>query len=129
MVRCYSGRCESYPVYVCCCKQKTAYELRISDWRSDVCSSDRADIGIAHDERIVAEAGVLLRVGDDHRRPLADGVVAKGDVAGGFAGIQTGPRLEPLPSGVDQRDGGNRHAQNAADQIGDAVEGGFPWRV
>src|SRR3546814_1939569 len=22
------------------CKQKTAYEMRISDWRSDVCSSD-----------------------------------------------------------------------------------------
>src|SRR3546814_4081197 len=31
--------------YVCCClffffKQKTAYEMRISDWSSDVCSSD-----------------------------------------------------------------------------------------
>src|SRR3546814_1932045 len=25
---------------VCCFKQKTAYELRISDWSSDVCSSD-----------------------------------------------------------------------------------------
>src|SRR3546814_6221792 len=36
------------------CKQKTAYELRISDWSSDVCSSDllhqRAD-------RALAEAG------------------------------------------------------------------------
>src|SRR3546814_9799766 len=31
-------------VYYCCCffffKQKTAYEMRISDWSSDVCSSD-----------------------------------------------------------------------------------------
>src|SRR3546814_7984755 len=33
---------------VCCCfvvfffKQKTAYEMRISDWSSDVCSSDLA---------------------------------------------------------------------------------------
>src|SRR3546814_3225488 len=27
------------------CKQKTAYEMRISDWSSDVCSSDLADIG------------------------------------------------------------------------------------
>src|SRR3546814_5403123 len=27
-------------VYVFCFKQKTAYELRISDWSSDVCSSD-----------------------------------------------------------------------------------------
>src|SRR3546814_8655004 len=26
------------------CKQKTAYEMRISDWSSDVCSSDLNDI-------------------------------------------------------------------------------------
>src|SRR3546814_3316126 len=25
---------------VCFCKQKTAYEVRMSDWSSDVCSSD-----------------------------------------------------------------------------------------
>src|SRR3546814_4513214 len=25
---------------ICFCKQKTAYEMRISDWSSDVCSSD-----------------------------------------------------------------------------------------
>src|SRR3546814_19224263 len=25
---------------MCFCKQKTAYEMRISDWSSDVCSSD-----------------------------------------------------------------------------------------
>src|SRR3546814_2195736 len=36
-----------YYVLVCCCfffffKQKTAYEMRISDWSSDVCSSDLA---------------------------------------------------------------------------------------
>src|SRR3546814_3469950 len=40
-------------VYGCNCtmlffffKQKTAYEMRISDWSSDVCSSDLALIGI-----------------------------------------------------------------------------------
>src|SRR3546814_3305295 len=27
------------------CKQKTAYEMRISDWSSDVCSSDLGGIG------------------------------------------------------------------------------------
>src|SRR3546814_4960382 len=27
-------------VYFCFVKQKTAYEMRISDWSSDVCSSD-----------------------------------------------------------------------------------------
>src|SRR3546814_6975941 len=26
--------------FICFCKQKTAYEMRISDWSSDVCSSD-----------------------------------------------------------------------------------------
>src|SRR3546814_5609504 len=29
----------------CCFKQKTAYEMRISDWSSDVCSSDLARLG------------------------------------------------------------------------------------
>src|SRR3546814_13435078 len=29
--------------FVCFFKQKTAYEMRISDWSSDVCSSDLAD--------------------------------------------------------------------------------------
>src|SRR3546814_7121422 len=28
------------------CKQKTAYELRISDWSSDVCSSDLNDLNV-----------------------------------------------------------------------------------
>src|SRR3546814_7908375 len=35
-------------LFVCCVffffKQKTAYEMRISDWSSDVCSSDLAPI-------------------------------------------------------------------------------------
>src|SRR3546814_17166889 len=29
-------------------KQKTAYERRISDWSSDVCSSDLQGLGLAH---------------------------------------------------------------------------------
>src|SRR3546814_19409640 len=33
----------SYAVYVFFFKQKTAYEMRISDWSSDVCSSDLRD--------------------------------------------------------------------------------------
>src|SRR3546814_1939996 len=38
-------RCEYYYLFVRVCvffifKQKTAYEMRISDWSSDVCSSD-----------------------------------------------------------------------------------------
>src|SRR3546814_3078118 len=41
----YNYSCESFTLVVFFfmfffCKQKTAYELRISDWSSDVCSSD-----------------------------------------------------------------------------------------
>src|SRR3546814_9945301 len=28
------------------CKQKTAYEMRISDWSSDVCSSDLLEVAV-----------------------------------------------------------------------------------
>src|SRR3546814_9113705 len=31
---------------LCVFKQKTAYEMRISDWSSDVCSSDRQDAAV-----------------------------------------------------------------------------------
>src|SRR3546814_2210358 len=41
------------------CKQKTAYEMRISDWSSDVCSSDLSD---AHSRG--CRARVLNRKGD-----------------------------------------------------------------
>src|SRR3546814_6071121 len=35
--------CSMLSVYVFFFKQKTAYEMRISDWSSDVCSSDLSD--------------------------------------------------------------------------------------
>src|SRR3546814_9107597 len=34
------GKVVYFDVLVVCFKQKTAYEMRISDWSSDVCSSD-----------------------------------------------------------------------------------------
>src|SRR3546814_10529517 len=46
---------------LCCCffffKQKTAYEMRISDWSSDVCSSDLIDSD-KWARRVVALRGV-----------------------------------------------------------------------
>src|SRR3546814_8802952 len=45
--------------YICFVKQKTAYDLRMSDWSSDVCSSDLA-FGQAAD--------IMVRL-DRHRRP------------------------------------------------------------
>src|SRR3546814_3301718 len=46
-------------------KQKTAYEMRISDWSSDVCSSDlRLHAGLGD---LVAEAALIVL---GHDRPL-----------------------------------------------------------
>src|SRR3546814_10209605 len=47
-------------------KQKTAYDMRISDWSSDVCSSDlgeRAKNGVAHLVPLSGDALVLLPKG------------------------------------------------------------------
>src|SRR3546814_1513026 len=39
-------------VYIFFFKQKTAYEMRISDWSSDVCSSDLPDRACGSDQAI-----------------------------------------------------------------------------
>src|SRR3546814_6916925 len=39
-VLCFSALIRYVLAYFCFFKQKTAYEMRISDWSSDVCSSD-----------------------------------------------------------------------------------------
>src|SRR3546814_8128473 len=45
-------------------KQKTAYEMRISDWSSDVCSSDlTVDYKIASDVKIYADWGIGFKSG------------------------------------------------------------------
>src|SRR3546814_3869450 len=50
-----------HQAYLFFCKQKTAYEMRISDWSSDVCSSDlivilAQEVGEIADEVAVGEA-------------------------------------------------------------------------
>src|SRR3546814_1298396 len=47
------------------CKQKTAYEMRISDWSSDVCSSDlpAERHAVADDSMAVVPHGLRLPVG------------------------------------------------------------------
>src|SRR3546814_12387553 len=57
-------------ILFCLFKQKTAYEMRISDWSSDVCSSDLLAIEIRHlraavvtaDTRSFSRAAKLLNV-------------------------------------------------------------------
>src|SRR3546814_2540024 len=52
-------------------KQKTAYEMRISDWSSDVCSSDLVDLVVLRVGIVVAVLGVPeLVAGEDHRGSL-----------------------------------------------------------
>src|SRR3546814_1497525 len=50
-------------------KQKTAYEMRISDWSSDVCSSDLAHLDPEHEAPLSGEGGeagfVALKTGGD----------------------------------------------------------------
>src|SRR3546814_2364134 len=55
-------------------KQKTAYEMRISDWSSDVCSSDLVDRGL-----MIAPVGVAppgLAHADGRAEGIALGVAA-----------------------------------------------------
>src|SRR3546814_10888669 len=62
-----------YVLYVFFFKQKTAYEMRISDWSSDVCSSDlkllgvtvlRGRVGFGHSNLVHATSFL------DHNYPL-----------------------------------------------------------
>src|SRR3546814_5050866 len=62
-------------------KQKTAYEMRISDWSSDVCSSDLVDE--ATDADVVADL-VLGHLGADLGDDAGD-LVADDDGVVGFA--------------------------------------------
>src|SRR3546814_6570951 len=51
-------------------KQKTAYEMRISDWSSDVCSSDLDDVG-QHRE-VIEDEGEDADVEDFPDQPAED---------------------------------------------------------
>src|SRR3546814_18654101 len=59
-----------------CCKQKTAYEVRISDWSSDVCSSDLGEVEENRDDdegncRVTEfERHVVCRLTREFRRVL-----------------------------------------------------------
>src|SRR3546814_3847355 len=60
-------------------KQKTAYEMRISDWSSDVCSSDLADEEESRDLRrrwgVMFQGGALfstLSVAENIQVPLRE---------------------------------------------------------
>src|SRR3546814_1152640 len=47
--------------------QQTAYEVRISDWRSDVCSSDLVEVEFRQLVHAVAMGAAVEHVGHEHR--------------------------------------------------------------
>src|SRR3546814_17873796 len=65
--------------------QKTGYEMRISDWSSDVCS---ADLDLLAEQRD-GEGGAEQRRGDGDRRRLGERDEGqRGEVAGGRAELE-----------------------------------------
>src|SRR3546814_16592052 len=97
------------------CKQKTAYELRISDWSSDVCSSDLSHVELArlrpqpvrvhhprrrHDVRVVVAIVAIVVRGmdrriDRHPVTVADILCESTNQVAALAGVQLG-RQSPL---------------------------------
>src|SRR3546814_5530758 len=78
------------------CKQKTAYEMRISDWSSDVCSSDLRDLlgpvdegdGIGGQRRMVAlVTAVLLADRRRTRQPVAQPLAQRSQCRADRGGI------------------------------------------
>src|SRR3546814_11207618 len=93
-------------------KQKTAYEMRISDWSSDVCSSDLASPGAEEPRRGRAD------VGDG--RPPGLGRVAAEDPHAGRPGDERGAELRPEHAFAR----GGEHPGRAADGAGHPGDGG-----
>src|SRR3546814_10082261 len=109
-------------------KQKTAYEMRISDWSSDVCSSDLPDMPARLDPlRILIEQRHAAGIGTDQSQQQAD----RGGLAGTvgaeqrqqFAAkqlqihtIQRGERAIALDGAVERGDRvvGMRHGKSSS---------------
>src|SRR3546814_17576245 len=124
-------------------KQKTAYEMRISDWSSDVCSSDlgidraiETDVGrnIARDDRLWMLGGYR---GAQRRRIAVDGLGRVEPVAAGLAvqragadGTRNRPRAAAGARGAGRggpRDGRARgRGRGGADGV--AVGGGCTFK-
>src|SRR3546814_7340943 len=75
-------------------KQKTAYEMRISDWSSDVCSSDLASVP--------GRLGRLPAAARDRGRD-GDRLMARAIMGGDFRAIRRAPASAPVAEQPDPR--------------------------
>src|SRR3546814_4506971 len=104
-------------VFIFCFKQKTAYEMRISDWSSDVCSSDLHRIGaygrglcghVLEGMLLGITQGLLVAAGasaDDiayPREDVAEQVGADDGIAGDDAQVLDDPAAFDSIGGDDQ---------------------------
>src|SRR3546814_9500297 len=74
-------------------KQKTAYEMRISDWSSDVCSSDLTKLVVGVEDREIGLQPDQLGMAAEHSR--RDGV-ERAEPRHAFHGVADHP-FHPVP--------------------------------
>src|SRR3546814_5566017 len=110
---------------MCFFKQKTAYELRISDWSSDVCSSDLADDQMrrlehlhnhrvaGHGDRNFLTIDRTVAVGG-HRRG-GDAATAVDVVAGGRARAASGEQQRKAERDQRPRSAINRSEEHTSE--------------
>src|SRR3546814_10853666 len=79
-------------------KQKTAYEMRISDWSSDVCSSDLLADERALAEQVLVHVGHRARVRIDARLATVQARVPRAHPA---AHARADPRLQDAVAAAD----------------------------
>src|SRR3546814_2732148 len=95
-------------------KQKTAYEMRISDWSSDLCSSDLPLSTEARHTLFAAERGASAR-----KAWLAGGLTAKGRVeidAGAAKALHSGASLLEIGRAA-WRERGCKYVEIAGDAV------------
>src|SRR3546814_16494347 len=106
--------------FIVCFKQKTAYEMRISDWCSDVCSSDllREHVGSGQERRWIDRI-VGRGVAEHEATRVEDDRTTRGDGRNLIAGaaIETTKRAVARVEKICQR-----YARRAGEGLGGGKE-------
>ena len=84
---------------------------------------------VTRDQRVVCEAWVQRRVGDDEQAGLQDGMRADRAVDRRLAHAKPDFRLEPLAAVIDEVDDGNRRPADRGSDLDDFIEIGLARRV